>query len=239
MITDKTVEVHDVSAGELYIGVSNNDHGVHISIMQRHADGRTIAIYSAKAPAGDSFGRAALAGGTSSAKAELPAEPTDAVLAACGWEEWKQEGYVNRSMAMARYEAIRAAILAATPASDAWKECADCEGTARISPDQLCARCEASGILPATPASDTLTAEQIAAGAAVLGDDGKPIGRNVAIMVADAMRAGASDTRAAVLEEAARLFDGSPHAEQFHCNIAEQIRDLKGAAAQSVKGGEA
>jgi hypothetical protein len=33
-----------------------------------------------------------------------------------------------------------------------------------------------------------VSAEQIAAGAAVLGDDGKPIGRNTAIMVADAMR---------------------------------------------------
>lgn len=37
-----------------------------------------------------------------------------------------------------------------------------------------------------------LSAAQIAAGAAVLGDDGKPVGRNVAIMVADAMRAAAN-----------------------------------------------
>lgn len=36
--------------------------------------------------------------------------------------------------------------------------------------------------------ADELTHEQITAGAAVLGDDGKPIGRNTAIMVADAMR---------------------------------------------------
>jgi len=50
-----------VEAGWLNIGVANNDQGVHISIMQRHADGTTTVIYSAKAPVGDSYGRAALA----------------------------------------------------------------------------------------------------------------------------------------------------------------------------------
>jgi hypothetical protein len=35
------------------------------------------------------------------------------------------------------------------------------------------------------------------------------------------------EIRNAVLEEAARLFDDNPHAEQFNCNIAESIRELK------------
>lgn len=37
--------------------------------------------------------------------------------------------------------------------------------------------------------STTLTNEQITAGAAILGDNGQPLGRNVAIMVFDAMMA--------------------------------------------------
>jgi hypothetical protein len=75
------------ASDELHIGVSNNDQGVHINIMQRHADGSATMIYSAKAPAGDSYGRASLA--TQSAKQgaqpsawisvdeRLPAVPTD------------------------------------------------------------------------------------------------------------------------------------------------------------------
>ena len=47
--------------GELHIGVSNNDQGVHVNIMQRHADGTVTLIYAAMAPPGDSYGRAALA----------------------------------------------------------------------------------------------------------------------------------------------------------------------------------
>lgn len=39
----------------------------------------------------------------------------------------------------------------------------------------------------------------------------------------------AEQVRDQALEDAAMLFDESPHAEQFHCNIAEQIRELKGA----------
>ncbi|WP_323142769.1 hypothetical protein [Massilia phyllosphaerae] len=49
------------ASDELHIGVSNNDQGVHINIMQRHADGTVTVIYTAKAPAGDSYGRASLA----------------------------------------------------------------------------------------------------------------------------------------------------------------------------------
>lgn len=48
--------------------------------------------------------------------------------------------------------------------------------------------------VPAADSTADLSAAQIAAGAKVLGDDGKPVGRNVAIMVADAMRAAASST---------------------------------------------
>ncbi len=45
----------------------------------------------------------------------LPAEPTDALLVACGWEEWRPGNYVDRGAATARYNAIRAAA-GATPA---------------------------------------------------------------------------------------------------------------------------
>lgn len=70
---------------------------------------------------------------------------------------------------------------------------------------------------PAAVPKAELTATQIAAGAAVLGDDGKPIGRNAAIMVADAMGVDAgpvaaptvhsttaAQIRAQALEEAAQ-----------------------------------
>lgn len=49
------------AGAELHIGVSNNDQGVHINIMQRQADGTATVIYTARAPAGDSYGRARLA----------------------------------------------------------------------------------------------------------------------------------------------------------------------------------
>jgi len=40
---------------QLVIGMANNDLGVHINIMQRHANGNTTVLYQAKVPAGDSF----------------------------------------------------------------------------------------------------------------------------------------------------------------------------------------
>lgn len=46
---------------ELHIGMSNNDQGVHINIMQKHADGSVTVIFSGKCPEGDSFGYATLA----------------------------------------------------------------------------------------------------------------------------------------------------------------------------------
>jgi len=48
-------------------------------------------------------------------EAALPVEPTDALLVACGWEEWRPGNYVDRGAATARYNAIRAAAIA-TPA---------------------------------------------------------------------------------------------------------------------------
>lgn len=54
-----------VPADDLHIGVSNNDQGVHINIMQRHADGSATTIYAGQAPRGDSYGRAALVLGPS------------------------------------------------------------------------------------------------------------------------------------------------------------------------------
>ena len=52
------------------------------------------------------------------------------------------------------------------------------------------------------------------------------------IAAAPAPTTGAAQTaeqvRDQALEEAAKLFEENPHAEQFHCNIAEQIRELKG-----------
>lgn len=62
-----------------------------------------------------------------------------------------------------------------------------------------------------------LTAEQIAAGAAVLGDDGKPIGRNVAIMVADAMRLG-SEQAVDVARDAARWREALMHVGGAYCS---------------------
>ncbi len=52
---------------------------------------------------------------TAGGEVVLPAEPTDALLVACGWEEWRPGNYVDRGAATARYNAIRAAA-GATPA---------------------------------------------------------------------------------------------------------------------------
>jgi len=57
-------------ADELHIGMSNNDQGVHVNIIQRHADRTSTVIFSAKVPAGDSYARAALAQRASSAPAD-------------------------------------------------------------------------------------------------------------------------------------------------------------------------
>lgn len=60
-IADLRAEAPVVAEGELHIGVANNDRGVHINIIQRHADGTATVVYSAQAPAGDSYARLALA----------------------------------------------------------------------------------------------------------------------------------------------------------------------------------
>lgn len=69
-----------VAQSELHIGMSNNDQGVHISIMQQHADGSATLIFSQKCPEGDSFGRATLV--PTVAQSE-PAQPQAAVCATC------------------------------------------------------------------------------------------------------------------------------------------------------------
>lgn len=43
--------------------------------------------------------------------AVLPSEPTDELLRACGWEDWKPGGYFDREAATARYGQIRAVAL--------------------------------------------------------------------------------------------------------------------------------
>lgn len=53
--------------------------------------------------------------------------------------------------------------------------------------------------------NNTITAEQIAAGAAVLNDDGKPVGRNTAVMVWDAMSGAATSGDAPDLQKLKRL----------------------------------
>lgn len=55
-------------AAQLRIGFANNDQGVHVSVMQQHADGSATVLHAGKVPCGDSFARFTLA-----AKAEAPA----------------------------------------------------------------------------------------------------------------------------------------------------------------------
>jgi len=62
-----------VPAADLHIGASNNDQGVHINIMQRHADGSATIIYAGKVPPGDSYARAALALGLPQGAGGIPA----------------------------------------------------------------------------------------------------------------------------------------------------------------------
>lgn len=71
-----------------------------------------------------------------------------------------------------------------------------------------CDFCQAAGARP-PQAATTLTNEQITAGAAVIGDDGKPVGRNTAIMVWDAMGASpvAPEQDQAIAEVGYRLCD--------------------------------
>jgi len=62
-------------AAQLGIGFANNDQGVHVSVIQQHADGNFTVLHQGRVPAGDSFARFALA-----AKAEAPADPLDTPL---------------------------------------------------------------------------------------------------------------------------------------------------------------
>lgn len=87
--------------------------------------------------------------------------------------------------------------------------------------------------------ADELTNEQITAGAAVLGDDGKPIGRNTAIMVADAMRIEQPGEERKEADESDRLFvllteiraacgdNGQREQDELVAYIAEQARDAE------------
>jgi len=52
--------LQDAAPAELCIGVSNNDEGVHINVMQPHADGSATVLHSAECPKGDSFARFAI-----------------------------------------------------------------------------------------------------------------------------------------------------------------------------------
>lgn len=56
-VAPEAVHAQQEAPAELCIGVSNNDEGVHINVMQRHADGSTTVLHSAKCPKGGSFGR--------------------------------------------------------------------------------------------------------------------------------------------------------------------------------------
>jgi len=105
------------AGAELHIGVSNNDQGVHINIMQQQADGTATVIYTARAPAGDSYGRARLAAPVAqstagAAKGELSDEAIDEVWDAMpgGADGWlKQFGYFQFARAIARHVLVRVA----------------------------------------------------------------------------------------------------------------------------------
>lgn len=70
----------DAAPTELHIGVSNNDQGVHINIMQRHADDSCTVLYAVKCPKGDSFGRFTVA--------PAPSAATGKAAAAKDAEQW-------------------------------------------------------------------------------------------------------------------------------------------------------
>lgn len=72
----------------------------------------------------------------------------------------------------------------------------------------------------------TLTNEQITAGAAVLGDNGQPIGRNAAIAVFDAMRAAApGDELLTAAQGARRMLDIVANCASHDC---EDCREYAG-----------
>jgi len=72
-------------AARLSIGFANNGHGVHVSVMQQHADGSATVLHAGKVPGGDSFARFTLA-----TKDEAPSHETivhqagELVCTACG-----------------------------------------------------------------------------------------------------------------------------------------------------------
>ena len=80
---------------ELHIGMSNNDQGVHVSIIQRHADGTSTVIFTDKVPTGDSYARAAIAQRAASAPADDRFYMDHGVLhdRATGQHMWTQDQY--------------------------------------------------------------------------------------------------------------------------------------------------
>jgi hypothetical protein len=71
---------------ELCISVSNNDEGVYVNIMQRHQDGSSTVLHSAKCPRGDSFGlftTSAVSPSDATGKAETCVECSDTACGGC------------------------------------------------------------------------------------------------------------------------------------------------------------